>query len=499
MGTGKNFTLREATIDDFPYISQSAKQLTGITGFIKKSAFENRVIFFPGGQITLLDNDWPVLTTSAILVSSDFYRESYKFLRGPEAGYIVDHNPDGDTLFVFNIIPDTNKIDYSAYSTLLEFYKKFCKKNNIKKIVVSLQSYFYPDLFLEDNLKELIKKVESGADNHPVLSFIAASGFKYVKIVEHSGENEKFSDLIFEWFNFDFKAKLFYSRKKKSAGICAVQTVIKPARSFAEYSSRMKYFIELASSYKSDFVVFPELNIFSLLPEVIENSDIPLFISKYTPEYIEFFKTLAHKKNVNIISGSTIVKEEDKFYNVFFIFNRNGEIGKQKKIHLTRFEKEKLKLTPGNTVQIFETDICTVSVLSGYDIQFPEPARKVCSEDTKIIFVPYLTYDEKNFLKIKQTAAARCIENQVFTVIAGSSGKIPAISTDYLYAKSMVLTPLDFVFSKDGIAAESESNGENVILDDVNLELLRRNRRFGESSNWIDRRTDLYSISWNED
>lgn len=499
MSDKTGIVIKESAIEDLAFVSESAKDLTNITGFYKRTAFENRVIFFCEGQISVGENNRLFLFASSIRISSDYYKNSFRFLRGPEAGYISDHNPDGDTLFIFNLVRDRKNLNYSAFVNLLEYYKKYAKKNNLRKILISLQSYYYPELFLEDNLVDLIKEVETGESQHPLLTRINDAGFTFSRIVEHRGEKESFSDLIFQWYNYDFKEKLFYSQKKNSAGICSVQMNFKPAKNFKEYASRVKYFVELAFSYKRDFIVFPEYSTLTLLPEQIESKDVPLFISKYTEEFSTLFKQMAHKYNINIIAGSTITLQEEKFYNTFFLFNRNGDIHKQNKIHLLKFEKVGLGLVPGNTVEVFPTDICDVAVVSGYDVQFPEPVRKVCNEGAQILFVPLLANDEKEFHKVKQTALTRCIENQVFAVLSGSTGSINCFGDYYLAGKSMVMTPLDFVFSQDGISSESEKSNEDVVLDEINLELLRRNRRFGDSSNWIDRRLDLYNISWKKD
>ncbi|GJQ63134.1 MAG: hydrolase YhcX [Melioribacteraceae bacterium] len=491
--------LKESTIEDFAFVSQSAKELTNIAGFYKRTAFENRVIFFNEGQISVGENNRVYLFASSIRISSDYYKNSFRFLRGPESGYISDHNPDGDTLFIFNLVRDEKNINYSAFVNLLEYYKKYARKNNLRKVLLSLQSYYYPELFLEDNLNDLIRDVETGEKEHPLFTRLNDAGFTFSRIVEHRGEKESFSDLILQWNNYDFKEKLFYAQKKNSAGICSVQMNFKSAENFKEYASRVKYFVELASSYKRDFIVFPEYSTLTLLPDQIESKDIPLFISKYTEEFSALFKQMAHKHNINIVAGSTITLEEEKFYNTFFLFNRNGDIHKQNKIHLLKFEKTDLGLSPGNKVEVFPTDICDVGIVSGYDAQFPEPVRKISNEGARILFVPLFANDEKEFYKVKQTTLARCIENQIFAVLSGSTGKINALNTDFLAGRSMVMTPHDFVFSQNGISSESEKSNEDVVLDEINLELLRRNRRFGDSSNWIDRRLDLYNISWKKD
>ncbi|MEL6188094.1 MAG: carbon-nitrogen hydrolase, partial [Myxococcota bacterium] len=55
-------------------------------------------------------------------------------------------------------------------------------------------------------------------------------------------------------------------------------------------------------------------------------------------------------------------------------------------------------------------------------------------------------------------------------------------------------SPSDIAFSRDGIAAETVPNIETVLVQDLDLELLRRHRRQGNFRNWEDRRRDVYAV-----
>jgi predicted amidohydrolase len=70
---------------------------------------------------------------------------------------------------------------------------------------------------------------------------------------------------------------------------------------------------------------------------------------------------------------------------------------------------------------------------------------------------------------------------------------------DIQYAQSGIYTPSDIPFSRDAIASECTPNIETVIIDDVDLELLKRHRQSGSVLNWRDRRTDLYAVRWLKD
>jgi predicted amidohydrolase len=67
---------------------------------------------------------------------------------------------------------------------------------------------------------------------------------------------------------------------------------------------------------------------------------------------------------------------------------------------------------------------------------------------------------------------------------------------DIQYAQSCILTPCDFPFARDGIAAEASENIETLTIADVNLADLTWARAEGTVRNLADRRFDLYRIDW---
>ena len=66
------------------------------------------------------------------------------------------------------------------------------------------------------------------------------------------------------------------------------------------------------------------------------------------------------------------------------------------------------------------------------------------------------------------------------------------------YAQSCILTPCDFPFARDGIAADTSPNVETIAFADLNIKTLITARNTGSVINLKDRRKDLYSINWHE-
>ena len=100
--------------------------------------------------------------------------------------------------------------------------------------------------------------------------------------------------------------------------VCVVQYQMRLVASFQAFAEQCEYFLDVASEYKCDFIVFPEIFTTQLLSLV--KADNPAMamrkLSEFTPSYLELFTRLAVKYNVNIIGGSHFTLEGDDLFNI---------------------------------------------------------------------------------------------------------------------------------------------------------------------------------------
>lgn len=114
-----------------------------------------------------------------------------------------------------------------------------------------------------------------------------------------------------------------------------------------------------------------------------------------------------------------------------------------------------------------------------------------------IIFTPFCTEDRQGYLRVRYCAQARAVENQIYTVISGTVGNLPqAVNMDIQYAQSAIFAPSDFEFARDGIVGEANANLETVLIGDVDLEVLKRQRQDGTVKQLKDRRKDIYRVEY---
>jgi predicted amidohydrolase len=204
--------------------------------------------------------------------------------------------------------------------------------------------------------------------------------------------------------------------------------------------------------------------------------------------------------DINIVGGSQFVLEEGYLYNVAYLFRRDGTLDKQEKVHITPSERKWWGVTPGRRVNVFDTDCGKISILICYDIEFPELVRIAAQKGASVIFVPFNTDTRSGYLRVRHCALARCVENHVYVAVAGCTGNLPFVeNSDIHYAQSAIFTPADAEFARDAIAAECNANIETMIIQDVDVEQLRRHKLSGSVQNWNDRRRDLYQVVYWED
>lgn len=134
-----------------------------------------------------------------------------------------------------------------------------------------------------------------------------------------------------------------------------------------------------------------------------------------------------------------------------------------------------------------------------YDSEFPELARHLVDQGANILFIPFCTDERQGYLRVRYCAQARAVENQCYVVMAGNVGNLPRVSNmDIQYGQSCILTPCDFEFARDGIAADTTPNVETVIFADLCLDSLYESRLSGTVVNFSDRRHDLFKVVWRQ-
>ncbi|AWW75072.1 carbon-nitrogen hydrolase [Erythrobacter sp. KY5] len=430
-------------------------------------------------------------------------------------GFGSRHDPTGDWLYGYELCVDPNVRGSRLGRRLYEERRALAERLDLTGIVFGGRMPGYARAKRRktnraENPQEYLDLILEGKVHDPVLRFQLANGFEPAGILPKYLPEDKASRgnaVRMVWRNpyvdADAPKKHRLPRDVEGVRIATCQLQARAVADFDEFMKQVEYFVDVAADYESDFIVFPEL--FTLMLLSAEEDELsPLeaieCLSEYTPKIRTKLSEMALAYNINIIGGSHPTRMPDgDIHNVAYVCLRDGSIYAQEKIHPTPNEAYWWNIKGGDSIDAIPTDCGPIGVLICYDSEFPELARRLVDEGARIIFVPFCTDSRQGYMRVRYCAQARAIENQCYVVMSGNVGNLPNVANmDIQYAQSCILTPCDFPFARDGIAAEASENVETLTISDVNLSDLQWARAEGTVQNLADRRFDLYRIEWDK-
>lgn len=504
--------IRSATYHDIPKIRDLSHQVYDKKEGYSQAEIRGQIKRFPEGQFVAEYEGKIVGYCASMITTGNLALKTHSWREITGGGFCSTHNPNGDYLYGVDVFVDPNFRRLRIGERFYKERKMLCKHLRLKGIVFAgrmprLRKKYREALTPENYIQQVLdKKIRD-----PVITFQIRQGFKILGVLADYLPTDQASlgyAVHMLWENPECAAQEATASKhikhpNNTIRIASVQYQQREIRSFEEFQQMVTYFIDVVHDYRCDFVLFPELftmQLLSIEKEKLSPDKGMLKLTEYTEQLKAFFKDLAIKYNINIIAGSHPVQlSEEVIQNISFIFLRDGSIHEQPKIHPTPDEKYWWKISGGDKLEAIDTDCGTIGVLICYDSEFPELARHLVDQGADLLFVPFCTDQRQSYLRVRYCAHARAIENQCYVVMAGNVGNLPRVENmDIQYGQSCILTPCDFAFARDGIAADSSPNVETVIFADLNLSSLYESRMTGSVVNLSDRRHDLFSVVWHK-
>jgi len=497
----KNLVVRPLRLADWnDVVDLQQRCFAGMETWTKEQ-FESQLRIFPEGQICIEYQGKLVASSSSLVLDFELYKDWHSLDEISDSGLIRNHKADGTTLYGIEIMVAPEFRGLKLARRLYDARKQLARERNLMRIVVGGRIPGYAQHADAMTAREYIEKVMGKSLFDPILTTQLSNGFVLKRLIPGymatDCESKGYAAFL-EWANLDY---LPNPRQRfvpvAPVRVCVVQYQLRHVADFRAFAEQCEYFLDVASEYKCDFILFPEIFTTQLLSLVkAENPALAVRrLSAFTDDYLELFSRLSVKYNVNVIGGSHFTVEDDDLYNIAYLFRRDGTLGKQYKLHITPAERHWWGVKGGNRVEVFDTDKGRIAIQICYDIEFPEVTRIAVERGAQLIFVPFCTDERYAYLRVRHCAQARCIENHVYVAIAGSVGNLPNVESLGLhYAQSGIFTPSDIPFKRDAIAGECTPNIETVIFEDLDLELLKKHRQSGSVLNWQDRRTDLYEV-----
>jgi predicted amidohydrolase len=469
-----------------------------------RDQFESQLAMFPEGQIGVEIDGLLVATSSSLIVDEEDFGAYHTFDEVSDKGFIRNHDPEGDTLYGIDIAIDPKHLGVHLTRRIYEARKELARQRNLRAILIAGRIPGYHKQADKMSAEEYVRRVvrKDIKDKDPVLTAQLAQGFSVREVLKDylPSDTESLGYAVYmEWLNPEHHPD--GSAPVRNIRVAAVQYQMRPIASFDQFAQQCEFFIDTAAEYRADFLLFPEMltNQLQVLVQAADSSATARRLDEFTPRFIDFFTKMAMKYNVNIIAGSHLTVEGGKLYNVASLFRRDGTVEKQYKLHISPSELRWWGVSAGDAVRVFDTDRGRIVILIGDDVAYPELARIAAGKGANLLFVPFNTDIRSGYMRIRLCAQARCIENGMYAVLAGPIGNLPFVQgADIHYGEACILTPCDVPFARDGIAEEATPNVETMVVNELDIELLRRNRIAGSVRTWLDRRKDLYAVRYTE-
>jgi predicted amidohydrolase/GNAT superfamily N-acetyltransferase len=490
-------TVRKMTPDDTPAVVDLQKRVFPEILSWSAEELQQHLQVFPEGQLVAVDESGRILgSASSLIIDWDDYAESAEWSTITGQGTFDTHNPLGKTLYGADMCVDPLARRQGIGSLFYEARKKMVRERGLKRLLTGGRIPWYAQVSHLMTPAEYVAEVVRGKRKDPTLSFQLANGLVVLDVVSkylEDAESRGYATLL-EWLNPEYMVSISLQPNGEPADveelageavsehrgpsrvrIAALQYLLRPITRFEDFATQVEFFVRSAREYKSHFVVFPEYFTMQLLSYLREPAPARAVrrLALMTNDYEELFKHLAKESGLYIIAGTHPVIQEGELFNAAHLFTPNGRIFRQKKVHLTSTEKGPYQMSRGHGFYVYRTDFGRIAILVCYDVEFPEAARVLAEAGVQILFVPFCTDERQGFCRIRYCAQSRAIENQIYVAMAGTVGNLPEVPHMAThYGQAAILTPSDYFFARDGIAAEGVVNQEQMVVSDVDLDLL---------------------------
>jgi predicted amidohydrolase/ribosomal protein S18 acetylase RimI-like enzyme len=501
--------VRQSGFDDIPMMVALSTRIYNEHA-LSAEMVRGQISNFPLGQFLVEYEGKIVGYCSTFIISEEVCLAPHSWKEITGAGFAARHDTEGDYLYGMDVCVDPDYRGMRIGKRLYQKRRELCHEMGLKGIVFGgRMPGFQKKKKTIATPEEYLQLVKERKIRDQAINFHISNDFEPIGILKNylPTDHESLGYAVHMIWKNPLTAIPVIKEKKKrgriprSVRVASVQFQMRQVDSEEHFQNQLEYFIDIASNYGADFVVFPELVTLALLSTTrkkMRPEQAIEYLTLYTNRYIKFMEQMAISYNINIIGGSHPTKMPDgDVHNICYVFLRNGGTFVQEKIHATPNERYWWNIKGGDRLEAIPTDCGPIGVLICYDTEFPETSRHLVDQGALIIFVPFCTDERQGYLRVRYSCQAMAVQNQCFVVMSGTVGNLPDVENMHInYAESCILTPCDFPFARDGIAATTPPNTETIAFADLQLEHLGTSRQTGTVQNLKDRRFDLYNIQW---
>ena len=228
-----------------------------------RDQFGSQLAVFPEGQIGVECRGRLVASSSSLILDFELYKDWHNYDEITDNGYIRNHKPDGKTLYGIEIMVDPKYRGLKLARRLYDARKRLAREKNLMRIVVGGRIPGYAAHAGSMSAREYIDKVLSKDLFDPILTTQLSNGFVIKRLIPGylgADADSRGYAAFLEWANLDYVPDV---RQRfvpvAPVRVCAVQYQMRTVTDFAAFAGQCEFFVDVASEYKCDFILFPEI------------------------------------------------------------------------------------------------------------------------------------------------------------------------------------------------------------------------------------------------
>jgi predicted amidohydrolase len=256
----------------------------------------------------------------------------------------------------------------------------------------------------------------------------------------------------------------------------------------ADFAATLRREVGAAASQGAELLVLPEYAAVAAAAGPAPDLEAELARACDAAEaLLAAMREAAAAAGVWLVGGSLPMREGGAIRNRAPLVAPDGRIAFQDKHVMTRFEAEQWGISPGAPPGVFDTPWGRIGIAICYDVEFPTLVRAQAEAGAWLVVAPSCTDTMAGFNRVRLSARARALENQIYVAIAPTVGAAPWLATlDENRGYAAVFGPVDRGFPEDGVLARGALDEGRWVFADLDPRRLERVRSDGAVRNFRD-------------
>ena len=279
--------VRQLTPEDYDDVcALQLRCFPGMKPWLREQ-YDSQMRLFPQGQLGVEYKGRLVASSSSLIVDFGRHEAWHNWKEISDNGYIRNHDPEGDTLYGIEIMVDPRYRGMKLARRLYEERKRLCREMNLQRIIIGGRIPGYGKHADQMSATEYVEKVMDKTFIDPVLTTQVSNGFVLQQLIPDyfpSDTESRGYATFCEWVNLEYRQKdkgLRHYRAVAPVRICVVQYEMRRVDTFNEFARQCEFFVETASDYQADFVLFPIAGWLMDRSMVASASDICFFAERW--------------------------------------------------------------------------------------------------------------------------------------------------------------------------------------------------------------------------